>query len=876
MFSGSTDFEVGSTVFERYEILGLIASGAQGRVYLALDKFLNVKIALKVQTPGAMTENALLRFQSEAKLSSKLKHKNIATVKDFGLHNQIPYLSMEYIDGQPLDLILRDQTVLDGSKFYDVFLQVCSALRHAHANGVIHRDIKPGNIILSETDNGDLLVKVLDFGIARSTTYDTESSKLTGTGVVIGTPLYMSPEQAKGQGVNPSSDVYALGCVMWHCLTGAPPFARSSSMETIMEHIEGTLPELRVETNLSVQESLEECLKDMLSKDPVRRPTLDGLEKLLSDLSHLPSEELSESAVESPTPPGPMELGYPRSKPDLPIRLFAGAAIVGSFLVGAFVMALRLPEEGHRPEPKREFVADQEPIASADATEKTADIEKRLSDNGTSFTVRLAATDESIEKLAGNKKILKIDISENPAITDECLKFVRSVPNLKHLNLTRTSVKTLDLLGESQKLEKVELKEDAINDRSLQNLLPLKQLDNLKLSECLGITDNGIATVAKIKSIGDLSLDKNPTLTTAIAKYLVTMPNLRHLCMTETKMDANFARKIAAMPSMESLDLRDCQRFSHKDQLSVAKEFPLVTINLNRSVASQIEKEGLKAEDEKDYARALQAYNHVLSFLKNPARNRWKHVSDLYMRAAVCAEYLRKYDEADRLFSKSILFAQRCDDDSTIYGAVTTKFAFDAQRGDRKRALAELCDAAAKREKRGEPSVAFGMLQEFIGRAYREERDYREASRWLEKAEKTYRASDRPQSALVCNVIVLDGESQRGLKNEEAASQRFRQALALIAEAKPNREEIKMLAVTKATALTGIASIYLRRKEFEKALKYINQSVHILEIHNAPANTRSSAYTVKAKILRKLGQMDEAEEFAKRSKEVLDQVPKTP
>lgn len=875
MVNTPADFEVGSTVFERYHILGLIASGAQGRVYLTLDKLLNINIALKVQAPGAMTERDLLRFQTEAKLSSKLKHKNIATVKDFGFHNQIPYLSMEYIEGAPLDSILRDQTVVDGAMFYDVFIQVCSALQHAHANGVIHRDVKPGNIMLSNSANEELLVKVLDFGVARRTTSDTGDAKLTAAGAIVGTPLYMSPEQAQGLEVTPSSDVYSLGCVMWHCLTGAPPFTGSNSMETIMAHIDGAVPEFRAKTAGSAREALEACLKNMLAKNPNERPQLSEVETLLAGILQQLHYEQFESGVTKPPEHEPENISYQSGKRQVNKSILIGAAIAGSIVFTILLLIQRATENDTRPEPKRAYTSDQQPLLSNSAPVKV-DISNRIAENGKSFTVKAIASDKSLSALVGQKGLEKIDVSDSADVTDECFKFLKNIPNVQNLSLSRTSVKTLNQLGESKNLIRLELKADAITDRSLENLLPLKKLEILKLSHCSGITDNGIATVARIKSITELNLEKIQSLTPNIAKYIVTMPKLQKLTMYETRMNTNFARKVAAMPSIENIDLRECPLFSKQDELVVAREFPLVSFNMQPSVASQIEQQGLQAETRKDYANALLAYNTVLKFVKKPSNNRFRWLGMLYTRAGTCAGFSKKYAEADQLFSKAILYAERCHDDATAYSALTTKFQFASLSGKRKSAIAELRDEALLREKRNKPSVELGMLLEVVGRLYYSERDYKEVLKWLEKAEKIYAAVDGENTPLACDAMVLEGDTLRALKNDDAALERYEQALSRLKNPSLDQEKVKKTTLTRAIALTGIGLVYQHREETERALKYANEAIVILDGIDSPAHSRAAAYRLKSKLLRKLERTEEADEFEKRSKEVWKEVPKAP
>ncbi|MBX9666955.1 MAG: serine/threonine protein kinase, partial [Candidatus Obscuribacterales bacterium] len=163
----SAEFSVGSVVFEKFEILALISSGGKGRVYRARNLHLNLDVALKVLLTEAHSQVDVMRFQSEARLASKLNHPNIATIFDFGLFGGRPYLSMELVDGESLAKRLERVQRLRLDEFLTIFIQVVDALVFAHEQGVIHRDVTPANIVIAKGHDGELIAKVLDFGIAK-------------------------------------------------------------------------------------------------------------------------------------------------------------------------------------------------------------------------------------------------------------------------------------------------------------------------------------------------------------------------------------------------------------------------------------------------------------------------------------------------------------------------------------------------------------------------------------------------------------------------------------------------------------------------------------------------------------------------------------
>src|SRR3954471_24375859 len=208
----------GPQVFnDRYEVLRRIARGGMAEVFLARDLLLDRPVALKVLfREFAVDPSFVERFRREAQSAANLSHPNIVGVYDSGESNGTYFIVMEYIEGRSLAQIIRDDGPLSPDRAADVATDVAAALGFAHRNGVVHRDVKPGNVLL--TPSGQ--VKVTDFGIARA----EQAEDLTKTGSVMGTATYFSPEQAQGQRLDGRADVYSLGVVLYEMLTGTPPF----------------------------------------------------------------------------------------------------------------------------------------------------------------------------------------------------------------------------------------------------------------------------------------------------------------------------------------------------------------------------------------------------------------------------------------------------------------------------------------------------------------------------------------------------------------------------------------------------------------------------------------------------------------------------
>src|ERR1700683_5314809 len=249
---------------ERYELDHLIARGGMAEVYRARDRLLDRPVALKILFPELSIDRTFVeRFKREAQAAANLSHPNIVPVYDWGEDAGTYFIVMEFIDGRPLSAVLRDVGPLPPEQAADIGVHVAGALAFAHRHGVIHRDIKPGNVLITN----DNQVKVTDFGIARA--MNTEES-LTQTGAVMGTATYFSPEQAEGIGVDARSDIYSLGVVLFEMATGRPPFLGDTPVAVASKHVRDYPPAHR-ELNPSIPPTFEAIILKSMAKDPAHR-----------------------------------------------------------------------------------------------------------------------------------------------------------------------------------------------------------------------------------------------------------------------------------------------------------------------------------------------------------------------------------------------------------------------------------------------------------------------------------------------------------------------------------------------------------------------------------------------------------------------------
>jgi serine/threonine protein kinase len=225
---------LGSIVADRYHILKKLGEGGMGTVYLAEHVKMGRKSALKVMNPGMNTDaDAIARFNREASNASRLSHPNICGIYDFGeTSDGLIYLAMEFIEGSSLTSLIEKTGALPAARCGSIIHQTSDALQVAHDAGIVHRDLKPDNIMVTKNRDGSDLVKVVDFGIAKASSSDAQ--KVTKTGLVVGTPEYMSPEQLAGDKLDGRSDIYSLGLVAFNCLTGKLPFPAETVQEAMI------------------------------------------------------------------------------------------------------------------------------------------------------------------------------------------------------------------------------------------------------------------------------------------------------------------------------------------------------------------------------------------------------------------------------------------------------------------------------------------------------------------------------------------------------------------------------------------------------------------------------------------------------------------
>lgn len=503
---------------ERYKPIRLIGRGALGEVYLCRDVHLKKQVAVKCLLN--LTADRAISFQNEAKIVSKLNHETIISVLDFGTTNSgRPFMVMEYFPGKSLQEIISEHGQMDESYLLELFSLVCDSLTFLHDGDVLHRDLKPSNILVGMNSDGSIDVRLIDFGLSK-TTGDAQTKTIVGRNTIVGTPGYMCPDLVKGGKYDVRSEIYSLGCVMFEALVGSPPFKGETALEILNNHVNKPVPLI---STLRPEVSDELCglIGKCLNKDPSKR--FASLPDVANELKKCKREPRSVKDSE-PDREGPKVHPEQLVKPEKAggIRLLIVVSVI--VLISVFpLLAWYLLE------------------ARSDKIETTTKTRLMRYQNGldlsspymmgNQMTLRLALEDNITEKL---RRAIEEQPRINRFVIDECeitktdaAIMASSSPSEVKLTDCKIAVGALKELAAVEPLEQVRIfRADKITPDMINELANAPNLHMLELNYC-ELTDEHFKPLRKIKKLDSLHIYNNDK---------VTLSGIKVLCNRESKI----------------------------------------------------------------------------------------------------------------------------------------------------------------------------------------------------------------------------------------------------------------------------------------------------------------------------------------------------
>lgn len=588
----------GREKISRYEVISQLGEGGMGVVYKAHDPDLNKIVAVKVIQTSMLNDEQTIRFQREARALKDLKHAAIPEVYNFAVSRDgEPYLVMEFVQGESLAQFLHKHKPLESEYVVEIALQICEAMKHAHGRGIIHRDLKPANVILTAVADVDfVVVKVIDFGLARLDD-ETRDQDMTKTGLIMGSPPYMSPEQIQGEVVDHRSDIYSMGCILYEMLTGEPPFRGKSPLSTLTMHI--SEPPASLESR-GVKDAVlfEGLVGKTLAKSPDRRYA--DMDEVMEDLyviadrmwdSHVKPDE---PAAEDDSMTGLRTTILKRNKQRKQKKLRVATA-VGTIVVLVVVgLALFINTSFFVENFENLIMKAGEPSQDneeSDVTPKWALVKDDAGRLVASTSLGIADADlKQLRKLKGPRGIKMIEglnIKSTAGFTGEGIKYILKAP-----------------------LKEVDIYSDTFTDKGLLNLAKIKTIGKLALHNLgRGVTDEGLValhalpltklelvnsdlppnvvqSVSGCKKIWSLSFHGSSPVDFQQLRFLASMPNLDTLDLAETELTDDTMQNLGSLEHLKKLNI---SRNDISDaRLDVILNFPLTELKITDTKVTDI------------------------------------------------------------------------------------------------------------------------------------------------------------------------------------------------------------------------------------------------------------------------------------------------
>lgn len=580
----STRLKPDAKLSSSYEFSEVIGSGGMGVIYKARHPILKKLVAVKIL--HQINAQTVMRFQREAQAATNLHHENVIAVHEFGVTKEgQPYMVMDFLEGKSLAELIAERGALHQDLCLHIFDQLCNGIAHAHSKGVLHRDLKPSNIMLIAPESWKPQVQIVDFGIAKVLSPEGgDLGKLTQTGDIIGSPLYMSPEQCLGKDIDFRSDIYSIGCVMFEALTGKPPIVGETMMETMLKQMNDKAPLLnQARSGKDFPVWLERLVERALQKDPQQR--FQSVKELKTALERrIVPDPNSTSAAASAAHFHSWNKAPRFAVPLCAVLLLAVACAVALHLTHSppnTATTLKAQSNVNHDDTAATSKLTDDLLNDPNAATK-AMIEDTSNDTITNVD-RQPITDEALLGLKDriDVKVLRVPSSR---ITEAALRDIVHLPLVALIleDNKRITNKALEILtaegSRTIAIEELSVAKTSINDAGLRYIPRFYKLENLNLRDD-GITNAGLVNLKRLKNLAVLKLGGNQSITDAGLANLSELTNLDSLELRYTSVNGSGLNALKNLRYLRSLFLTGTP--TNDAALAAIKQLPVMSLELD-------------------------------------------------------------------------------------------------------------------------------------------------------------------------------------------------------------------------------------------------------------------------------------------------------
>lgn len=538
--------EPDSFPIDRYAPLKVLGKGAAGTVYLSKDRLLNKRVAVKVLND--LCSEQLIAFQREAKATSQLNHPNIVQVLDFGISSgRSPFMVLDHIAGSSLEKLIAERGAIQLEEALVIFDQICDALSYAHDRGLFHRDLKPSNIIVIPVRAGPVGVRLIDFGVG-GFKQEQIDSKDSQSKTVVGTPAYMSPDQASGNAYDARSEIYSFGCVLFEALTGRPPFIGESALATISLHAHKQPPALSDITPGAVfPEEVEALVATCLNKDQAQRfQSIEELKRAVVGVIVAVTGDdrrLTKSVV----------IQVRKQRRTTSTILFLGLAAVTTVTAAIVAPQFIFPDKPEAPAAsayRRKLPAAETGFEQGDSMWYPAPEGSGFGKGGWNSGPNL--TDDGFKQLQNEEEVKSVCVNFNERVTGEGFKYLVDKPiaevDLQSMAFSDTGLEELSKI-KSLEFVRISLNQE-ITAEGLKKLLDLPKLQVLELV-VMAVPEGAFDVISEMTELRSLSFYGSSGVTKeGLSKVQARLKKLEFLDLSDTKLGDDVVPIVCKMKSL--------------------------------------------------------------------------------------------------------------------------------------------------------------------------------------------------------------------------------------------------------------------------------------------------------------------------------------